>query len=192
MNSSASRCFLVVMLIAENLLCPPLLPVVAAQTWHLCACLHCEHRRCPLILLPAVDALWPCHRTPKVTGALQPRRALAESTWLSLLGSVCQHAPGSTPQALRERAAESSPFAAVHSLLSGYRAALDRAHLPLALLLAPEAQQRGGALDVVRGGPTLGTLRPATPAEALGMGLAPPGQAGPTKVKSGLNRLMDT
>lgn len=88
-------------------------------------------------------------------------------------------------QALRERAAASGQFAAVHALLGGYWEAVAR-QPPLALLLSPEAQLRGGAPDVVRGGPTLGTLRPATPAEALGVGLATPGQAGPAQVMSGL------
>ena len=83
-------------------------------------------------------------------------------------------------QAVRERAAEAGQFAAIRQLLSSYWAALLAAHQPLALL--PAAGGGVGPPGIVRGGPSLGQLRPAVQAEALPKVFATPGKIAPTQV----------
>ncbi len=80
-------------------------------------------------------------------------------------------------QAVRERAADVGQFAAVHALLRGYWGALSAAQRPLGLL-----QGGPSAPSVVRGGPTLGLLRPAGAAAAHAAGLAVPGHPAPSQV----------
>ncbi|EIE23821.1 hypothetical protein COCSUDRAFT_83696 [Coccomyxa subellipsoidea C-169] len=81
-----------------------------------------------------------------------------------------------TLKAVRERAADVGQFAAVHALLRGYWGALSAAQRPLGLL-----QGGPSAPSVVRGGPTLGLLRPAGAAAAHAAGLAVPGHPAPSQ-----------
>jgi hypothetical protein len=84
-------------------------------------------------------------------------------------------------QALREHAADVGQFAAIRQLLSSYWSALLAAQRPLAL--QPAAAGGAGPPSVIRGGPSLGQLRPAVAAEAQPLGFAAPGHIAPTQVK---------
>lgn len=89
-------------------------------------------------------------------------------------------------QALQERAADEGQFAAIQELLSAYWGAHDAVQPPMALLLPPPGnsmQSPGQAPDIIRGGPSLGALCAAAPAEALAGGCACPGQPAPTQVR---------